>query len=285
MIAFFGTGLLGSGFVRALRRRGEDVHVWNRTLEKARALEAVGARVFEDPSEAARGATRVHLSLSDDEAVDDVLERASRALGPGVVIVDHTTTTASGVAARIAHWAERGIVFVHAPVFMGPQNTLESTGTMLVSGKRAHVDSVRDALAAMTGKLVDLGERPDAAASFKLLGNLFLMFLTTGFADMLSLGKALGVPPKEVATLFDFFNPGASLPARLQRMIDAPHDTPSWELAMARKDVRLMLDEATRAHVPLALLPAIATRMDEVIAEGFGHADWTILGKDALGSK
>ncbi|MDB4996779.1 MAG: 2-hydroxy-3-oxopropionate reductase, partial [Myxococcaceae bacterium] len=241
MIAFFGTGLLGSGFVRALRRRGEDVHVWNRTIEKARALEADGARVFEDPAEAARGAARVHLSLSDDEAVDDVLERASRALGPGVVIVDHTTTTASGVAARIAHWAQRGIVFVHAPVFMGPQNTLESTGTMLVSGQRAHVDSVRDALAAMTGKLVDLGERPDAAASFKLLGNLFLMFLTAGFADMLALGKALGVPPKEVATLLDFFNPGASLPARLQRMIDVtPDGAPSWELAMARKDVRLM---------------------------------------------
>ncbi len=260
--------------------------MWNRTIEKARALEEVGARVFDDPAEAARGATRVHLSLSDDDAVDDVLERASRALGPGVVIVDHTTTTASGVAPRIAHWAERGIAFVHAPVFMGPQNALESTGTMLVSGNRAHVDAVRDALAAMTGKLVDLGERPDAAASFKLLGNLFLMFLTSGFADMLTLGKALGVPPKEVATLFDFFNPGTSLPARLQRMLDVTAEgTPSWELAMARKDVRLMMDEATRAHVPLAVLPAIAARMDEVIAEGLGHADWAILGKDALDPK
>ena len=58
MIAFYGMGLLGSGFVRAYRRRGEEVHVWNRSPEKARALEADGAVFFAEPSEAARGSRR-----------------------------------------------------------------------------------------------------------------------------------------------------------------------------------------------------------------------------------
>ena len=53
MIAFFGMGLLGSNFVRALRKRGEDVHVWNRSADKARALESVGAKAFDDPAAAA----------------------------------------------------------------------------------------------------------------------------------------------------------------------------------------------------------------------------------------
>ena len=76
-IAFFGTGLLGSGFVRALRRRGETVHVWNRSPEKAKALEEHGARAFTDPAEAAKGASRVHLTLSDDVSVDEVLAPTS----------------------------------------------------------------------------------------------------------------------------------------------------------------------------------------------------------------
>src|SRR5215470_2903267 len=130
MIAFFGTGLLGSGFVRALRRRGEDVQVWNRSPAKARALEADGAVAFDDPAEAARGAARVHLALSDDHAVDEVLERARAAMGPAAVIVDHTTTSVQGAAAREKRWRERDVAFQHAPVFMGPQNALESTGTM-----------------------------------------------------------------------------------------------------------------------------------------------------------
>ncbi|MBX3190533.1 MAG: NAD(P)-dependent oxidoreductase [Labilithrix sp.] len=282
MIAFYGMGLLGSGFVRALRRRGEEVRVWNRTHAKATALEADGARAFADPTEAAAGATRIHLTLSDDTAVDDVLERARAGMTEGVLVIDHTTTSTHGTVARVARWSERGIRFLHAPVFMGPQQALESTGLMLVSGDRALVEAARPALSAMTGALHDLGPRPDAAAAFKLLGNLFLMFLTTGLADMLALAKATGVPPHEAATLFEKFNPGATVGARMKRMLDAKFDEPSWELSMARKDARIILEEAERAGVPLAVLPAIAARMDAAIAEGDGAKDWTVLAKNVV---
>ena len=282
MIAFFGMGMLGSGFVRALRRRGEEVQVWNRTHGKAQALEADGARAFARPEDAARGAERIHLSLSDDASVDDVLELARPGLSPGVVIVDHSTTSASGTAERAKRWGERGMPFLHAPVFMGPQNALESTGLMLVSGDPARVEALSPALTAMTGKLANLGPRPDAAAAFKLMGNLFLMFLTTGLADMLALAKALDVSPADASKLFDMFNPGATIGARMKRITDAKFDEPSWELSMARKDARIMLEEAARASVPLAVLPAIAARMDAVIAEGHGGHDWTVLAKDSL---
>jgi 3-hydroxyisobutyrate dehydrogenase len=284
MIAWLGTGRLGANFVRALRKKRPDeaVQVWNRTTQKAKVLEEVGAKVLTDPADAVRGAARVHLTLEGDHSVDDVLERARSGLAKDVLVVDHSTTTASGAAARTARWRERGVAFLHAPVFMGPQNALESTGTMMVSGDRARLDRARPHLEPMTGKLVDLGERTEAAASFKLLGNLFLMFLQTGFADMLALGNALDVPPAEVTKLFSFFNPGATLEQRLKRLIEARWDEPSWELAMARKDARLMMEEAKQHGKDLAVLPAIASRMDEVIAEGHGNADWSILAKDAL---
>jgi len=282
MIAFFGSGMLGSGFVRALRKRGEVVAVWNRTHARAEALEAYGAKAFTDPAEAAHGASRIHLSLSDDAAVDDVLERARPGFEPGVVIVDHTTTSATGTVERAKTWADRGIAFVHAPVFMGPQNALESTGIMLVSGDPATIEPIRPALEAMTGKLVDLGDRVDAAAAFKLLGNCFLMFLTAGLADFFMLAKATGIAPEHAATLFESFNPGTTIGSRIKRMLDGNWSQPSWELAMARKDARLMMEEAARAKLALATLPAIAKRMDEVIAEGHGASDWTVLAKDAL---
>jgi 3-hydroxyisobutyrate dehydrogenase len=283
MIAFFGTGMLGSGFVRALRRRGEEVHVWNRTAEKARALEADGARVFEDPAAAARGASRVHLALSDDAAVDDVLERARPGLGNEVVLVDHTTTSPTGTAARAARWAERSMAFQHAPVFMGPQNALESTGIMLASGDRTRYDALASELSRMTGKLVYLGPQPERAAGFKLLGNLFLMFLTSGVADMLALARAVGVSPSDAVSLFEHFNPGAQIAARAKRVLEADFAHPSWELSMARKDARLMMDESKHHGVPLAVLPAIAAEMDRWIARGHAGDDWTVIAKDALG--
>jgi 3-hydroxyisobutyrate dehydrogenase len=283
MICVLGTGLLGSSFARALLRKGESVHVWNRSPAKARALEADGARAFDNPAEAIRGADRIHTVLSDDAAVEAVL--AAAAVPQGALVIDHSTTSTAGARDRIARWAAGGVTYVHAPVFMGPQNALDGTGMILLSGDRTVVERVRPLLEPMTGKVVDFGPRPDAAAAFKLLGNLFLMAFTAGCADVLGLAKAMDVPPEEAAALFDHFNPAASVGARFRRMIDAEFAAPSWELSMARKDARLVQAEVDRAGVALALIPSIAARMDAVIADGYGSADWTVIAKDFLPPK
>lgn len=282
MIAFLGTGLLGAGFVRAFQRRGERVRVWNRTAAKAQALQGDGVEAFEDVAQAVRGAARVHLTLSDDAAVDEVLERAWPGLSPEVVIVDHSTTSPAGAAARVRRWAERGIAFQHAPVFMGPQNALEGTGLMMGSGERALFDRLAPELAKMTGRLEYVGPRPEQAAGFKLLGNLFLMFLTTGVVETMTLAKGLGVERKELLKLFEWFNPAAFVGARLKRILDGDFSHPSWELGMARKDARLMLDAAQKGQQALPVLPAIAGLMDAWISKGHAAEDWTVIAKDVL---
>lgn len=283
MIAILGTGLLGSGFTRALRAKGENVRVWNRSPDKALALAKIGATPAATPAEAVRGADRTHIVVSDDAAVDSVLAAAAPGFAAGALVLDHSTTSTAGARDRTARWRARGVIYHHVPVFMGPQNAADSTGVMLISGDREVVLRVSPMLKPMTGKLVDLGPRVDAAAAFKLLGNLFLMALTAGFTDMLALAKAMGVSPTEVAALFEHFNPGASVPARFKRMTDADYDHPSWELGMARKDAGLMQAEAERAGIPLSMLPAVAALMDRFIAEGHGHSDWTVVAKDFVG--
>ena len=282
MITFLGTGLLGSNFARAALKRGETVTVWNRTRAKADVLVPLGARVAATPSEAVAGAERVHLLLSDDAAVDEVLKAARPGLAKNVVIVDHSTTSATATHERCERMEEQGISFQHAPVFMGPQNALEGSGVMLVSGSSERVESLRPALEKMTGKLVYLGPDPDRAASFKLLGNLFLMFITAGMSEVLTLAKALDIAPEEALKLFEVFNPGANLGPRIARILGGDFGKASWELAMARKDARLMLEEGERGDSPLAILPAIAEVMDRFIERGHGNDDWTVIAKDAL---
>jgi len=282
MITILGTGLLGSGFARALRRQGHDVRAWNRTSGRAQPLVADGVAVVDDVVAAVRGAERIHVTLSDDAAVDSVLDAAAPGLVAGMLVIDHSTTSTTGALERTARWRERGITYLHAPVFMGPQNALESTGIMMVSGDRAVVARVTPMLSPMTGKLVDLGERVDRAAAFKLIGNLLLMALAAGFTDMMTLGAAMNITPPEIRELFGFFNPGVSLPSRYTKMSEGDYTPPSWELAMARKDARLMQDEAARAGLALAALPTVIAQMDAMIARGFGNLDWTVIGKDLV---
>src|SRR4051812_45289133 len=168
MITFIGTGLLGANFTRALLKKGEKVQVWNRTFEKAKALEQYGAKAFEKVADAVKGSNRIHLTLSDDNAVDEVLEQASSGFEKGAIIIDHTTTSVPGAAKRSGYWKEKGFSYIHAPVFMGPPNALESTGIMMVSGDQQIVKSIEPELSRMTGKVWNLGEKPDKAAAIKL---------------------------------------------------------------------------------------------------------------------
>jgi 3-hydroxyisobutyrate dehydrogenase len=272
-IAFFGTGLMGSGFVRRLRANGREVNVWNRSAAKAHALEAHGARAFADAADAVRGAQRVHLSLADDASVDAVLEPLAGVIGADAWIIDHTTTATTPTAERAARWAARGRRFIHAPVFMAPSNCHEGTGLMILSGDKTRCDTLTPMLARMTGKVVWLGEAPERAASFKLFGNLTLIGLAGVLGDVARLAHSVGIPPAEAMTLFQSFNPGQMLAARAAKIASGPYEPASFEVAMARKDVRLMIEEAQRHGVELAVMPAVLDLFDAAIARGEGAMD------------
>jgi 3-hydroxyisobutyrate dehydrogenase len=90
------------------------------------------------------------------------------------------------------------------------------------------------------------------------------------------------VPVSDVSSLFNSWNPGAQLPARLQRMTKGDFTAPSWELRMARKDTQLFLEAAQKSGRDLALIPAAAALMDEWIKKGYGANDWTVIAKDLV---
>ena len=51
---------------------------------------------------------------------------------------------------------------------------------------------------------------------------------------------------------------------------------------MARKDARLMMQEAEHADRTLSFIPAVAKEMDRWIEKGHGQDDWTIIAKDNI---
>ncbi|MBS1816349.1 MAG: NAD(P)-dependent oxidoreductase [Acidobacteria bacterium] len=278
-VAFLGTGMLGSGMIEAMRRHGRAVTVWNRTIEKARALSVHGVDVADTPEAAVAGASEVHLILSDDAAVDALLDRIAPHVPAGVVVVDHTTTSPAGTKVRLPRAAQRGLLMLHAPVFMSPAMARESQGVMMVSGPQALYDRVQPSLAAMAADVWYLGERPDLAAALKIFGNSMLFAITAGVADVLAMAKNLGVDPVEAMSVFTRFNAGGAIGGRGQKIARGDFSA-SFELTMARKDMRLMLEAA--GAEPLVALPSIAKRMDEAIAAGHGKDDMGAIAAASL---
>jgi 3-hydroxyisobutyrate dehydrogenase-like beta-hydroxyacid dehydrogenase len=280
-IAWLGAGLLGSGFVQSLLRQGHQVRVWNRTAYKVEALAAFGAVPCNSPSEAAAGAERVHLVLSDDAAVDATLAAladspAGKAGGPP--IFDHTTTSAAGAARRYEAAQAAGGLYLHAPVFMGPAHARDAAGLMCVAGPEAQVEPWRPALAALTGRLWWVGPEPDRAAALKLAGNATLIATVGVVADALALQRAAGHPAEDLLLLLQGFDLSAMVRARAKRALQDQVQPASFELSMARKDVRLMLEQGDPRA--MSVLPALAERLDRLIADGHGHLDLGALATD-----
>ena len=278
-IAILGTGLLGGAFAEAAAKRGDVVAAWNRSPDKALALARFGVKAAATPAEAVRGASRIHLVLRDDAVVEEVIAAARPGLAADAVLIDHTTTLPRSTAERAGRLRSEGLHYLHCPVFMGPAAARDAKGIMMAAGPRDLFERVQGDLARMTGRLEFMGERPDLAALNKLFGNAMIVGIIAMTSDVLAMARAGGVDPADAIELLKRLDLNEMVARRGGNMVKGNFSA-SWEMAMARKDVGLMLE--TIGDGPMAALPAIAARMDQLIEAGHGAKDASAMAIDAL---
>src|SRR5512141_373980 len=105
-IGFLGLGTVGEPVANNLRKAGHELTVWNRTRSKADHIVSKGGKLAPTPKACAEGKDLVFTCLSDEKALDAVLdgpEGALAGLRPGDVLVDMSTAgirSARSVGAR-----------------------------------------------------------------------------------------------------------------------------------------------------------------------------------------
>ena len=72
-IAVLGTGIMGAPIARNLRKAGFAVRAWNRSRDKAAALEGDGITIAATPAEAATDADFVLTMLLNGDAVEHTM--------------------------------------------------------------------------------------------------------------------------------------------------------------------------------------------------------------------
>jgi len=270
-IAVLGTGLLGSGFALKAMENGHSVRVWNRTVSKCAPLVDAGCVQGSDPADTVKGCARVHLILAADTAVDSVIEQLVSGLDQGAWIIDHSTNLPERVAERCSRLRSAGVNYIHAPVFMGPANSRQANGQMLISGPKASIEQLTPALEEMTGTLSVIGPRDQDAAVRKIIGNGLIIGLSALAGDMLQLGRAGGFSDEQTLEALAAFSP---MSARMgKRVARHAQGQVTFELAMARKDIGLMLE--TGGAEGMGVLPGLAAAMDALIAAGHGQDNYT----------
>src|SRR4051794_15486868 len=190
-IAVLGTGIMGAPLARNLARAGFDVRVWNRSRDKAEPLAQDGATVAYEPAEATEGADLVLTMLADAGAVEQVMSDATDAFDGDETWLQMSTIGLDGTQRCADLAAERGIVFVDAPV-VGTKAPAEAGELVVLAsgpeGARHRCDPVFDAVGKKTVWLGEAG----AGTRMKLVVNAWLVTLVEGLAETVALAEALG---------------------------------------------------------------------------------------------
>src|SRR3954447_23228062 len=237
VVAVLGTGTMGAGMVRSLRRAGLPVRMWNRDAAKARALTGTGAQACNSPAEAADGADVVLTMVFDVDAVDDVIRRAAPAAG--TVWLQASTVGVDGVQRTVETAGELGLVLVDAPVLGTREPAEKGALVVLASGPEEARERVAPVCDAIGSKTLWLGPA-GAGSRLKLVCNSWVFMVTAGVAQAVAGARALGLDPRDFLAAIE----GGPLDApyvhvKSWLMIDGEFP-PSFALGGAAKDARLI---------------------------------------------
>jgi 3-hydroxyisobutyrate dehydrogenase len=261
-VAVLGTGTMGAGMVRSLRRAGLPVRMWNRNAAKAQALTDTGAEALGSPAEAARGADVVLTMVFDADAAIDVIRQARPP--EGTVWLQCSTVGVEGADRTVEVARELGLVLVDSPVLGTKQPAEKGELTVLASGPDDARDRVAPVLDAIGAKTLWVGEA-GAGSRLKMAGNAWLLMVTAGTAQSIALTRALGLDPRDFLAAIE--GGPLDLPyAHLKggQMIEGRHPV-SFGLTGATKDARLIRDALRSAGVSDRLDAAVVATMEAAI--------------------
>jgi 3-hydroxyisobutyrate dehydrogenase-like beta-hydroxyacid dehydrogenase len=274
-IGFVGLGVMGGTIARRLLRAGYAVQGYNRTLSKATALQGSGLTPQPTPRDAAHGAAVVFSMVSDGDALAQVCQGEDgilAGLGPEAIYVD--LSTVGPVASESARAATRdhGARFLAAPVSGSVSTIEEGRLSFMVGGDEQTLDEVRPVLLDI-GPVITYVGTVEQAAAMKMAVNLSVAIQMIAFSEGVLLAERYGIEPDQsVDVLLHSVVASPMLAYRGQFLLDPPKD-PWFTVALGRKDLRIMLDMAERAKLPLWSAAAAVPILAAAEALGYGQAE------------
>jgi 3-hydroxyisobutyrate dehydrogenase len=263
VVAVLGTGTMGAGMVRSLRRAGLPVRMWNRAGEKTQALTDTGAEAFGSPAEAVAGVDVVLTMLFDADAAIDVVRQAAPAAG--TTWLQCSTVGVQGAERTADTAAELGLVLVDCPVLGTKEPAEQGTLVLLASGPEQIREQLAPVLDALGSKTLWLGEA-GAGSRLKMACNAWLFMITAGAAQSIALARGLGVDPQDFLSAIaggPLDTPYAHLKGA--NMINGEFPV-SFALPGAAKDARLIREALRAAGVSDRLDSAVLDTMDAAAA-------------------
>ena len=282
--SLLGLGRMGAGIAKSLLRAGHRLTVFNRTRERAEALRANGALVGSSIADACRNEI-VLTMVADDVALESFV------FGEGGILASlprggvHVSLSTIGVALSdklTAEHAKAGQGYIAAPVFGRPEAAEGGKLAVVAAGSSSLIEKCKPLFSSMGPQLYVAGERPSMANVVKLSGNFLIATVLESLSEVVAFARKSGVDP---SALLDFLTAGLfNAPVYKNYgnlIVEEKFEPVGFALPLGLKDVRLVLQAAEAANVPMPIASVLRDRFVTAMARGHQNQDWSAIASVA----
>jgi 3-hydroxyisobutyrate dehydrogenase len=267
-IAFIGTGVMGRSMAGHLKAAGHELHVFNRTRDKAKALVDAGAVWHDSAGEAAADADVVITMLGFPKDVEEsylgkggIVERARR----GALLIDMTTSSPH-LARRIAEAASaRGLASLDAPVSGGDIGAKEARLVIMVGGEEEAFARAAPVFSVI-GKNIALQGPPGAGQHCKMANQIACAVGMVAWVEALAYAKRAGLDPARVHGSISGGAAGSWAMTNLGPRALAGDFAPGFYVKHIRKDIGIAVAAADEMGLAVPGLDC-ARRLYDLVAE------------------
>jgi 3-hydroxyisobutyrate dehydrogenase len=252
-IGWIGTGVMGGPMAGHLLEAGHELHVFNRTRERAEGLVEKGANWCDSPADVGAGAEVVFLMLGYPHDVrETVLGEAGllEAMRPESLLIDMTTSQPT-LAVEIADAAAaHQVTALDAPVSGGDVGARNATLVIMVGGDQDGFERARPLLEGL-GRVVTLQGGPGSGQHTKMMNQIAIASGMIGVCEALLYAHRAGLGVEQaLETIKDGAAGSWSLSNYGPRLLKGDLE-PGFKIEHFLKDLGIALSEARRMNLSL----------------------------------
>lgn len=280
-IGFIGLGVMGKEMARHLLSAGHEVHVYNRTKQKADELVAYGAKWQDTPAEIAARTDYVLTIVGYPQDVEEVYfseQGLFSVAKKGQVFIDLTTSTPS-LAKKIFDFGQTiGVETLDAPVSGGDIGAKEARLTTMVGGNETTFEKTSQILSVFSGKVTYMGEAGSGQHT-KMANQIMIASTMVGMVETLLYAETMGLDKEKV---IEILGSGAaanfSLASYGPRILKEDY-SPGFFAKHFLKDLKIALDEAKAKNLTLPGTQLATDFYQQVVDKGYGDYGTQVLMK------
>ena len=275
-VGVIGLGAMGSGMAGSLRRAGFDLRVFDVLAAAAADFARGGGLACASAAELAAACdvvVSVVVNLAQTEELLFGSGGVAAAMRAGSVFVMCSTIDPNASIALESSLAERGLLYLDAPISGGAAKAAAGEMTMMTSGRPEAYACCQPVLDAMAAKVYKLGDRAGAGSKVKVINQLLAGVHIAAAAEAMALGLREGV---DAGALYEVITHSAGnswmFENRMAHVLAGDY-TPLSAVDIFVKDLGLVLDLARSTKFPLPLSSTAHQMFMQASSAGFARED------------